>query len=80
MAKVRVEQEQKARRWVRDKAVMSYCGEITAMTLWRWRRDPNLGFPKPVKINKTNLTDLDQIDTWLVKRALAKSALIIETT
>jgi hypothetical protein len=55
MAKVRVEQEQKARRWARDKVLQSYCGEITAMTLWRWRRDPNLGFPKPVRINKTNL-------------------------
>jgi hypothetical protein len=28
--------------------------KVTSMTLWRWDRDPELGFPPPVKIRRRN--------------------------
>ncbi|MDH2357681.1 DNA-binding protein [Bradyrhizobium sp. SSUT112] len=34
-------------------------------TIWRWMNDPELGFPKPMKINGRNrfvLTELDAFD------------------
>lgn len=27
-------------------------GGISAMTLWRWCRDPELGFPVPIRVNR----------------------------
>lgn len=27
---------------------------VTPMTGWRWTRDPNLGFPPPIKIRSRN--------------------------
>jgi hypothetical protein len=68
MARVQ-EEKTKDRRWARDKAVRAKLDNITPMTLWRWRKNTSLGFPQPVKVNKTNFTDLDEIDSWLVKRA-----------
>ncbi|MEH2573483.1 hypothetical protein [Bradyrhizobium sp. AZCC 1708] len=28
--------------------------DITSMTRWRWERDPDLSFPKPIKIRDRN--------------------------
>ena len=28
-------------------AVLAVCGDVSAMTLWRWRYDPDLDFPAP---------------------------------
>ena len=27
--------------------VLAVCGDMSAMTLWRWRYDPDLDFPAP---------------------------------
>jgi hypothetical protein len=41
---------------------------ITPQTLWRWRNNPELNFPQPIKIggptatNRTDLADLDAFD------------------
>src|SRR5215467_10645726 len=30
--------------------VRAFFGNVSAMTIWRWRKDPELGFPMPVII------------------------------
>jgi hypothetical protein len=37
---------------------------VTQMTLWRWDRDPTLGFPKPVVIRRRKYRDADELDAF----------------
>jgi predicted DNA-binding transcriptional regulator AlpA len=37
---------------------------ITEMTLWRWLRDEDLGFPKPYVINGRRLWDEAELDAF----------------
>ena len=37
---------------------------ISAMTRWRWQRDPKLGFPPPMKINGRKLWRLSELESW----------------
>ena len=34
------------------------------VTIWRWVRDPDLGFPKPLQINRLNYWRLSDLKTW----------------
>jgi predicted DNA-binding transcriptional regulator AlpA len=46
---------------------------ITSMTLWRWTRDPELGFPPVVKIKSRNYrlrSDLDAFKSRMIAEAL----------
>jgi len=45
----------------------------TSMSLWRWLRDPELGFPQPIKIRNRNFwlrSDLDAFKRRMVDEAL----------
>lgn len=55
-------------RWVRNKQLAEYLG-VSGMSLWRWKRDPDLKFPPASSINGIEFNDLDEIDRWLRKRA-----------
>jgi hypothetical protein len=33
-------------------------------TLWRWDRDPTLGFPPPIRINNRKYRDVEALDAW----------------
>jgi hypothetical protein len=37
---------------------------VTAMTGWRWDRDPDLGFPKPVYIQGRKYRNVDELDAF----------------
>ena len=58
------------------------CGEfnISAMTLWRWDRDPELaalGFPPPVTIRKRKFRLRKQLEAFkrtMLRRAIAQRA------
>lgn len=39
-------------------------GNVSAMTLWRWQRDPKLEFPTPIKINRRKLFNLEEVEKW----------------
>ena len=41
---------------------------ISDMTLWRWLRDPELGFPRPLVINRRRYWREDEIKVWLASR------------
>jgi hypothetical protein len=50
---------------------------ITLMTLSRWTKDPRLGFPPPMKINRRNFRSrraLEEFKAGLLKKALADRA------
>lgn len=34
------------------------------VSLWRWVKDPDLGFPKPIKINRLNYFKLADLEAW----------------
>lgn len=57
-------QLERPRVWLTDRSVRKRYGNATGMTLWRWRRDPDLGFPKPVKIRGRNYTAADELDEF----------------
>jgi hypothetical protein len=38
--------------------------DITPMTLWRWDRDPDLGFPKPIRIRRRKYRKLEELKAF----------------
>jgi hypothetical protein len=54
-------------RWARNKATADYLN-ISVMTLWRWKRDPVLGFPAAAVINDIEHNDLNLVDQWMRSR------------
>ena len=46
-------------------------GNVSQMTLWRWRNDPAMNFPKSVEINGRHYYIRSEILNW---RPLAKPA------
>ena len=34
------------------------------VTIWRWMNDANLGFPKPIQINRLNYWRLADLEAW----------------
>ena len=49
--------------------VRKACGGICDMTLWRWRRDPDLQFPEPVTIRGRNFYRADQIAEFIERQS-----------
>lgn len=50
-------------------AVRDLCGGISDMSLWRWLKDPNLDFPRPIYIARRRYWRAADLDTWLDKQA-----------
>ncbi len=46
---------------------------VSDMTLHRWLRQPELAFPKPLKINRRNYWSLHELEAWERKRAAASA-------
>ena len=44
---------------------------ISAMTRWRWERNPGLAFPSPITINGRKLWKLSDLEAWERSRAAA---------
>jgi len=58
-------------RWIRNGQLAKYLG-VSAMTLWRWRRDVTLNFPAASEINGIEFTDIDAVDEWMRERLVVK--------
>jgi predicted DNA-binding transcriptional regulator AlpA len=43
----------------------------SSQTRWRWSKDPELGFPKPIKIKNRLLYRLSEIEEWERRMAAA---------
>ena len=44
------------------------------VTLWRWARDPDLGFPAPMQINRLNYWRLSDLEAWEAAQAMQGAA------
>jgi predicted DNA-binding transcriptional regulator AlpA len=44
------------------------------VTIWRWLNDPDLGFPKPIQINRLNYWRLSDLEAWDAAQAQATAA------
>ena len=56
--------EEPPRRLARNAGLNRYLNR-SAMTVWRWKHDPDLDFPKPIVVGKIEYNDLDLVDAWL---------------
>ena len=57
-----------SQRLISQQCALSYLGGITEMTLWRWRQDPRLDFPRPYVIRRRNFYDRAELDDWLQRQ------------
>ena len=46
---------------------------VTSMTIWRWERDPKLGFPAPRIIRDRKYWSRADIDEWMRRTATSKA-------
>ena len=53
-------------------AVKRRYGGRSDMALWRWARDPKLGFPQPIYIQKNRYWRLVDLIEWERKRPTGK--------
>jgi predicted DNA-binding transcriptional regulator AlpA len=60
---------QEEARWLRNIQLAEYLN-VSAMCIWRWQRDPDMGFPQPTRINDISYTDMDQVDAWMKARVV----------
>ena len=56
--------EQAPDQLVPDPVVAEEFGGVTLMTLYRWTKDPTLGFPPPVKIRNKNFRSRRAIEDF----------------
>jgi predicted DNA-binding transcriptional regulator AlpA len=47
---------------------------VSDMTIHRWRNNPRLAFPKPIKIGTKNYWRRAEIQDWIAARAVASAA------
>ena len=38
---------------------------VSIMCIWRWQHDPELGFPRPARVNGISYTDRNGVDAWM---------------
>lgn len=50
---------------------------VSAMTLWRWDRDPTLEFPPPIKIRKRNYRSRYALDAF--KQRMLRAAIAMHS-
>lgn len=52
-------------RWITDKEVRKMLGNISPMTLHRWKSDASLNFPETAKLKNRNLTNYKELHDWI---------------
>ena len=62
----------KSRRLVPDKQVSERYG-VHISTLYNWDRDPNLNFPRPIRINRRKFRDEAELDQFDRARAAERN-------
>ena len=59
--------------WLGGAQTADYLG-VTAMTIWRWERDPKLAFPASTVIHGRKYWSRDDVDAWMRRMATGKAA------
>ena len=58
--------------WLGGARTATYLG-VTAMTIWRWERDPKLAFPAAAIIHGRKYWNRNDIDAWMRRMATSKA-------
>jgi predicted DNA-binding transcriptional regulator AlpA len=45
--------------------VRTMFGDVTDMTIWRWLKDPDLKFPKPIYVMRRRFWRLAELTDWI---------------
>ena len=48
--------------------------DVTDMSIWRWKRDPRLNFPKPIRIGRRKFWDEAELIAWESARRASEVA------
>jgi predicted DNA-binding transcriptional regulator AlpA len=56
-------------KWLRNVDLADYLG-VSQICVYRWQRDPDVGFPQPTRINNLPYTNIDAIDSWMRSRVV----------
>jgi predicted DNA-binding transcriptional regulator AlpA len=56
-------------KYVTSRQVRDELGGVSDMTLWRWENDPELGFPKPIRINRRRYWRAAEISAFMAHQA-----------
>ena len=59
--------------WLGGARTAMYLG-VTAMTIWRWERDPKLAFPTASVIHGRKYWNRNDIDMWMRGMAISKAS------
>jgi len=59
------------KKLLKSAAVKSRLGDISSQTLWRYNRDPELEFPKPIYICGVRYWDAAEIEAFIERQASA---------
>ena len=49
---------------IKSEAVREMCGGISRMTLWRWTKNPDLGFPAPYVFGGVRCWNEAEVLSW----------------
>jgi predicted DNA-binding transcriptional regulator AlpA len=64
---------ERERRYLPDPKVCQRY-DVHPMTLWRWDHDPNLNFPKPIRIGRRKYRDEHELERWERERASGRAS------
>jgi predicted DNA-binding transcriptional regulator AlpA len=56
---------------MKEKAVQEFLGGVSQMSIWRWRNNPAMHFPEPIKINGRKLYKRAEIEAWMERQRSA---------
>jgi hypothetical protein len=62
-----------SRRLIPDRIVWKERYRVSRMTGYRWDKDPDLNFPKPIRIRKRKYRDEDELDAFDAARRAASA-------
>jgi predicted DNA-binding transcriptional regulator AlpA len=55
--------------WLTQAQVLARLGRISKMSLWRWRNNPQLRFPAPIRLNDRCYWRAGDVRAWQAERA-----------
>lgn len=59
------------KRVISASSVRELCGNISDMTLWRWLNAEEMGFPRPIYINRKRYWREAEVLAWLEGQEVA---------
>ena len=65
-------EEAPAGGWISGPQLADHFG-VSSMTIWRWRQDPSLSFPRPITVRHRNFWSMSALRAWERRMALVSA-------